>query len=90
MQSVKAFNELTNLGEDLCSFLVYVIIGIILVLVIEPEKIKPVAFVLSIVVLGSGRAILPKLSYSSDGFELLEVSLVWTRFQKRVQLLEAG
>lgn len=51
---VKSLSELIGVGEDLCSFMTYIVIGIILIVIIEPEKIKPIAFLLSAFVLGSG------------------------------------
>lgn len=51
---VKALNEILGFSERTCSFLIYLIIFGLLVVIVEPEKIKPLAFLLSFFIFGSG------------------------------------
>jgi glucan phosphoethanolaminetransferase (alkaline phosphatase superfamily) len=51
---ILALKELLNWNTRACSFLVFCVLIIILWKVIEPERIKPIAIVLSLIIFGSG------------------------------------
>lgn len=50
---VKSIEEITGMGSWACSGLVWIVLLFLLKLIIEPEKIKPLAFLLSFFILTS-------------------------------------
>ena len=52
---ILALNELLGYSVRFCSLLIYLAVIVILWLVVEPEKIKPLAYVLSAFIFGSGK-----------------------------------
>ncbi len=53
---ILAINNHFGLSTRLCSIIIYCGIVVILWLVVEPEKIKPVAYVLTAFIFGSGNS----------------------------------
>lgn len=51
---VKALKELLGLHENICSLLIYAVVFVLLLVIVEPEKIKPIAYVLAAFIFGSG------------------------------------
>lgn len=50
----KALVELTNLSYTFVTFLIYLLIVSMLVLIREPERIKPIAYFFTFMILGIG------------------------------------
>lgn len=55
LRVVKAIHEIMKLDEKICSFMIYMVVFGLLAVIVEPEKIKPLAFLLSFFIFGSGK-----------------------------------
>ena len=62
---ILALKELLNWNTRGCSFLIFCALVIILWKVVEPERIKPIAVVLSLVIFGSGKIQVSEVTQSA-------------------------
>lgn len=76
---ILALNNLFGLSLRLCSLGIYLFVLVILWLVVEPEKIKPVAYILTCFIFGTGKFkfniffLLIKISLDFDVLQLRKV-----------------
>ena len=79
---ILALNELFGFSVRICSLIVYLAVVVILWLVVEPEKIKPIAYVLSAFIFGSGKNFTKiSLTQNSDDFNAQQLWQLLVRYQ---------
>jgi len=54
---VKSIQEITGFSSSISSTFLYIAMFILLFLIVEPEKMKPIAYFLSVCVFGAGNQI---------------------------------